>query len=145
MRIPLINLREWSSIAPLLPPAHGPGKPRSDDRLVLSAFFYSEATRCSLESLPPAYGNPRPLRIRRQRWERDGTLTRLMEAGAPVVERMRRGYLGLIRGATLDWKNSSEFFGKGVDPEIAPCRASRPLCRSTAVDAQTKIRNRTIR
>ena len=114
MRIPLINSREWSSIAPLLPPAHGPGK--SDDRLMLSAFYYAEATRCSLESLPPAYGNARSLRICRQRWQADGTLTRLMEAGAPVVERMRRGYLGLIRNVSFDWKGSSEFFGRGVTP-----------------------------
>jgi hypothetical protein len=116
MRVPLINSREWQSIAALLPPAHGPGKPRSDDRLILSAFYYAAATRCSLESLPPAYGNPRSLRTRRQCWEADGTLTRLMEAGAPVIERMRHGYLGLILDASLGPKKSSEFFGHGVIP-----------------------------
>ena len=113
MRIPIINSREWNSIAPLVPPAHGPGKPRSDDRLMLSAFFYAAACNCSLESLPPAYGNLRSLRTRRQRWECDGTLGKLMEAGAPVIERMRRGYLGLVRGASIDWKYSSEFFSRG--------------------------------
>ena len=113
MRIPLINSREWNSIAPLLPPPDGPGKPRLDDRLMLSAFFYAAATSCSLDSLPPAYGNPRSLRTQRQRWQADGTLTRLMEAGAPVIERMRRGYLGLIRHASFDWKNASDFFGRG--------------------------------
>ena len=111
MRIPLINSREWQSIAALLPPDHVPGKPRLDDRLMLSAFYYAAATRCSLESLPSAYGNPGPLRTQRQRWQADGTLTRLMEAGAPVIERMRHGYLGLIRDASFDRKNSSEFFG----------------------------------
>ncbi len=59
-----------------------------DDRLYVSAFYYAEATRSSLESLPAAYGNPRSLRTRRQRWERDGTLSKLMEAGAPVIDRM---------------------------------------------------------
>jgi hypothetical protein len=39
-----------------------------------------------------------------------------MEAGAPVIERMRAGYWGLIRDASRDWRNSSEFFGKGVIP-----------------------------
>ena len=74
MRIPLITLREWKSISPHLPPTGGPGKPRSDDRLMLSGLFYAEATRCSLESLPAGYGNPRSLRTRKLRWERDGTL-----------------------------------------------------------------------
>ena len=109
MRIPLINSREWQSIAPLLPPDHGPCKPRLDDRLMVSAFYYAAATRCSLESLPSAYGNPGSLRTRRQRWEADGTLTRLMEAGAPVIERMRHGYLGLIRDASSAGKSRVSF------------------------------------
>ena len=84
-------------------------EPRLNDRLVVSAFYYAAATRCSLESLPPAYGNLRSLRTRRQRWEVDGTLTRLMEVGAPVIERMRHGYLGLILDAS---------FGHGVIPKL---------------------------
>ena len=52
MRVPMITAREWRSIAPLLPPTGGPGKPRQDDRRFVSAFFYSEATRSSLDSLP---------------------------------------------------------------------------------------------
>ena len=39
-----------------------------------------------------------------------------MQAGKPAIERMHRTYWGLIRDATLDWKNSQEFFGKGVIP-----------------------------
>jgi hypothetical protein len=69
-----------------------------------------------LESLPPAYGNARSLRTRRRRWQADGTLARPMEAGAPVIERMRAGYWGLIRDASLDWRNSYEFIGKGIVP-----------------------------
>ena len=68
-------------------PCHGTVA-RSDDRLMLSAFFYAAASSCSLESLLPAYRNPRSLRARRQRWERNGTLGKLMEAGAPVIERI---------------------------------------------------------
>jgi transposase len=41
MRLPQVTDREWRLIAPLLPPAHGPGKPRRDDRRYLSAFFYA--------------------------------------------------------------------------------------------------------
>jgi hypothetical protein len=89
---------------------------------MVSAFFYAEATRCTLESLPPAYGNPRSLRTRRQRWQRDGTLPKLMKAGAPVIARMRNAYWGLIRDASdttsPDWRSSSEFFGQGVIPRL---------------------------
>jgi hypothetical protein len=52
--------------APLLPPNDGPGKPHQDDRRYVSAFFYAAACNCSLESLPPAYGNARSLRTRRR-------------------------------------------------------------------------------
>jgi len=123
MRLPLITAAEWRSISPHLPPTGGPGKPRSDDRLMLSGLFYSEACRCSLESLPAGYGNARSLRTRKQRWTADGTLPRLMQAGAPVIERMRRGYWGLVRDASdtasPEWRNSSEFFGRGVIPRLA--------------------------
>ena len=117
MRIPLITVHEWRSIAPLLPPTNDPGKARHGDRLYVSAFYDAEATRSSLENLPAAYGNPRLLRTRRQRWERDGVLGKLMEAGAPVIARMKAGYLNLIRDAS-DRQNSSELFGRGVIPRL---------------------------
>jgi transposase len=117
----MITDREWRAIEPHLPPTGGPGKPRQDDRLMLSAFFYAEATTSALECLPPAYGNPRSLRTRRQRWQADGTLAKLMEAGAPAIARMRDVYWGRIRAHTLDasadgYRNSSEFWGRGVMP-----------------------------
>ena len=118
MRIPLITVHEWRSIAPLLPPTNDPGKSRQDDRLYVSAFYYAEATRSSLENLPAAFGNPRLLRTRRQRWERDGVLGKLMKAGAPVIERMRAGYLNLIRGASIDWKNSIDLFDRSVIAQL---------------------------
>ena len=87
---------------------------------MLSAFFYCVATQCTLEALPPAYGNPRSLRTRRQRWQADGTLAKLMQAGAPVIARMRNVYWGRIRAASdvdsPDWRTSREFFGRGVIP-----------------------------
>ena len=117
MRIPIITAGEWHLIAPLLPPTDGPGKPRLDDRLMVSAFFYAEACRCSLDCLPAGYGNPRSLRTRRQRWQADGTMAKLMKAGEPVIARMRNGYLYLVRDASLDGSTSSrEFFGHGVIP-----------------------------
>ena len=117
VQIPMIKARRMEADSTLLAPAHGPGKPGQDDRRYVSAFFYAAACNCSLESLPAAYGKARSLRTRRQRWEADGTLARLMEAGAPVIARLRAGYWGLIHDASLDWKNSSRsFLGKGVIP-----------------------------
>jgi len=84
----------------------------------ISAFYYAEATRSSLENLPAAYGNPRLLRTRRQRLERDGVLCKLMEAGAPVIARMKAGHLNLIRDASVDRQNSSVLFGRGVIPRL---------------------------
>jgi transposase len=89
MRLPRITNDEWKLIAPILPPSGGRGKPRH--RRYCSAFFYAEACRCSLESLP-GYANSQTLRTRRQRWEADGTLAKVMEAGASVIRRMRREY-----------------------------------------------------
>jgi transposase len=118
MRIPLITVHEWRSIAPLLPPTNDPGKTRHGDRLYVSAFYYAEATRSSLENLPAAFGNPRLLRTRRQRWERDGALGKLMEAGGPVIARMKAGYLNLIRDASIDRQTSSDFFGRDGIPQL---------------------------
>ena len=36
---PMIHIAEWKKLAPLLPPTGGPGKPRLDDRLMLSGHF----------------------------------------------------------------------------------------------------------
>jgi transposase len=115
VRLPRIINAEWNLIAPHLPPSHGPGKPRQDDRRYVSALFYAEACYCFLESLP-GYANPRSLRTRRQRWEADGTLSKLMEAGAPVIARMRADYYGMARDASI--KHSSEFFGRGLIPKL---------------------------
>jgi len=42
----------------------------------------------------------------------------------PAIRGMRRAYWGLIRDASLDWKNSTLFFGRGVIPPL-PAREPR--------------------
>jgi hypothetical protein len=122
MRIPMINAREWRAIEPLLPPTGGPGKPRLDDRLMLSGFYYAAACSCTFDSLPKGYGNAQSLRSRRRRWSADGTFDSLMQAGAPVIARMKANYWGLLAAASdidsSDWRSSSEFFGRGVIPKL---------------------------
>ncbi|WP_426609323.1 transposase [Bradyrhizobium sp. McL0616] len=118
----MTTAREWRKIAAHLPRHNGPGKPRQDDRRFVSAFFFAAACNCSLESLPAVFGNPRSLRTRRQRWERDGTLARLLQAGAPVIARMKHDYWGAIHDASdvssPAWKPSSAFFGEDLIPRL---------------------------
>ena len=64
---------------------------------MLSGLLYAVAANASVQSLLIAYGNSRSLQTRKQRWTADGTMARLMEAGAPVIERMRNEYWGRVR------------------------------------------------
>jgi hypothetical protein len=109
-------------LEPLLPSRSHAGKPRSPDRPFLDALFYAAATRCTLGCLPPGYPNANSIRSRMRRWEADGTLDRLMDAGEPVIARMKRGYLALLRAASdIDspsYRHSSEFFGHGIIPRL---------------------------
>ena len=41
-----------------------------------------------------------------------------MEAGGPVIARMKAGYLNLIRDASIDRQNSNDFFGPGGEPWV---------------------------
>jgi len=45
-------------------------------------------------------------------------LGKLMEAGGPVIARMKAGYLNLIRDASIDRQNSNDVFGRGVIPRL---------------------------
>jgi len=117
MRILMITTAEWRSIAPLLPPTGGVGRPRLDDRRVLAGLLYATATGCSLQSLPPGYGNWHSLQSRRAHWQATGLWRELLQAGEPTIARMRATYWGLIRDASLDYRNSSEFWGHGAMPK----------------------------
>ena len=57
-----------------------------------------------------------------------------MEAGAPVIERMRAGYWGLIHDASLDLEKLVGVFRQRRDPAGAAHRAARPLCGPAAVN-----------
>jgi transposase len=121
MRLPQVTAAEWKLIAPALPARHGAGRPRADDRAFVSAFAYAAATGCSLQSLPAGYPNPRSLQTRRLRWQQAGVWNPIMTAAAPAVARMRNVYWGAIRehtlDASLDWRNSREFWGRGIMPK----------------------------
>jgi transposase len=115
----MITAREWRSIAPLLPPPNGPGKPRQNDKLFVSAILYAAACRCSFESLPSGYPPARSLRTRRLTWQRDGTLEKLMTAGKPAIARMHDEYIQRLRAHSDDARNwGKPIFGTGVIPKL---------------------------
>ena len=93
---------EWRLIQPILPvPKRGPKRPH--DRAVCAAFLFARAAGVSLESLPLGqFPDWRFLRTTWARWDRDGTLPRLFEIGAPATARMERQYDDHILKLTLD-------------------------------------------
>src|SRR4030081_1475714 len=57
----------WKALEPLLP--HGkPGKPRVDDRTVISGILHVLKTGCRWRDVPPAFGPPTTIYNRYNRW-----------------------------------------------------------------------------
>ena len=68
----------WAAIAPHLP--HGkPGKPRVDDRRVISGILHVLKTGCRWRDVPTAYGPPTTVYNRYHRWSRRGIWQRMFE------------------------------------------------------------------
>jgi transposase len=82
--------RAWSAVEPHLP--HGlPGKPRVDDRRVISGILHVLKTGCRWRDVPPAYGPPTTIYNRFTRWSRRGVWQRMFErmaAAGPVPEEL---------------------------------------------------------
>ena len=66
----------WAAIEPHLP--HGrPGKPRVDDRRVISGILHVLKTGCRWRDVPPDYGPPTTVYNRYHRWARRGIWQRV--------------------------------------------------------------------
>jgi len=80
----------WAAIEPHLP--HGlPGKPRVDDRRVISGILHVLKTGCRWRDVPAAYGPPTTVYNRFTRWSRRGIWQRMFErmaAAGPVPEEL---------------------------------------------------------
>ena len=80
----------WERIEPHLP--HGkPGKPRVDDRRVISGILHVLKTGCRWRDVPSQYGPPTTIYNRYNRWSRRGLWQRLFErlaASGPVPEEL---------------------------------------------------------
>jgi transposase len=75
----------WAVIAP------HPGKPRVDDRRVISGILHVLKTGCRWRDCPPAYGPPTTIYNRYNRWSGRGVWRRLFEkiaASAAVPEEL---------------------------------------------------------
>ena len=68
-------------------PHHQPGKPRVNDRRVISGILHVLKSGCRWRDLPPTYGPRTTLYNRSNRWARQGIWRRLFEhvAGAAAV------------------------------------------------------------
>lgn len=70
--------KAWARIEPLLP--HGkPGKPRVDDRRVISGILHVLKTGCRWRDVPATYGPPSTIYNRFYRWTRRGLWRKMFE------------------------------------------------------------------
>lgn len=80
----------WAAIEPHLP--HGkPGKPRVDDRRVISGILHVLKTGCRWRDVPPQYGPPTTVYNRYHRWSQRRIWQRIFEkmaAAGPVPEEL---------------------------------------------------------
>ena len=74
----------WERIKPLLPPPKvkkKPGRPRKDDRKMMTAIFYILRTGCQWAALPRLLGAPSTVHDRFQEWREAGVFERMWQAG----------------------------------------------------------------
>ena len=69
----------WMAIHPHLPRGR-PGKPRVDDRRVISGIPHVLKTGCRWRGVPATYGPPTTIYNRFNRWSRRGLWQRMFEA-----------------------------------------------------------------
>ena len=82
--------KAWAAIEPHLPQGL-PGKPRVDDRRVISGILHVLKTGCRWRDVPAAYGPPTTIYNRFTRWSYRGIWQRMFErlaAAGPVPEEL---------------------------------------------------------
>ena len=82
--------KAWAAIEPHLPRGL-PGKPRVDDRRVISGILHVLKTGCRWRDVPAAHGPPTTIYNRVTRWSRRGVWQRMFErmaAAGPVPEEL---------------------------------------------------------
>ena len=82
--------KAWAAIEPHLPRGL-PGKPRVDDRRVISGILHVLKTGCRWRDVPAAYGPSTTIYNRFTRWSHRGIWQRMFErmaAAGPVLEEL---------------------------------------------------------
>ena len=125
---------EWALVAPLIHPAKRGGRPRTVDvREVLNAIFYVLWTGCQWKALPKDLPPRSTVWEYLDRWEWDGTLSRIHHA-LYVEVRKRTG-----REASRAGRRSSSVLTQAPDGVAA---RRPPAWRITAVAPTTSSRRR---
>ena len=74
-----LSEEQYGSIADLLPPNGRRGGQWNDHRTVLNGIFWILHTGAQWRELPERYGNWKSVYDRFRRWQRNGTLERILE------------------------------------------------------------------
>ena len=83
----------WKKIEPLIPPPKPkkkPGRPRKDDRKMMTAIFYILRTGCQWKTLPRSLGAPSTVHDRFQEWREAGLFEAMWKAGLMEYD-MKKG------------------------------------------------------
>jgi transposase len=70
---------QWARVEPLLA-VRKAGRPRCNDRLMVSGIVLAMRTGCPWRELPAVYGIPNTLMSRYNRWKKDGTIDKIAAA-----------------------------------------------------------------
>jgi len=81
---------QWASLKDLLPTPSARGRPRSDLRAVLNAIFWLLRTGAPWRDLPERYGPWQTVYEWFNRWRRDGTWDRMLQALQIRLDRQGR-------------------------------------------------------
>ncbi len=82
----------WMKLKPLLllpKPKKKSGRPRKDDKRIMSGIFYLLLTGCQWKSLPRFYVAPSTVHDRFQEWQRAGFFESMWIAGLLEYDRER--------------------------------------------------------
>ena len=80
----------WKALSPHLPRGR-PGKPRVDDRTVISGILHVLKTGCRWRDVPPVYGPPTTIYNRYNRWSQRRVWQRIFEkmaAAGPIPDEL---------------------------------------------------------
>ena len=80
----------WEALGPHLPRGR-PGKPRVDDRTVISGILHVSKTGCRWRDVPPVYGPPTTIYNRYNRWSQRRVWQRIFEkmaAAGPIPDEL---------------------------------------------------------